>query len=838
VTEQTFNPRGGVASSTEAYYGSDGPQRTTSFQYDTQDRQTKTMLPDQNEINTSYGAASQTVTDPNGKATTTRFDAYGRVVAVERMFNGSLATTTTTYDTPLGLLRTMTDAVNSPWTWRYDSLGRQYDEVDPDAGHWVYEYDDAGRPTKQTDAKNQVTNMTYNTGGRLATKVTPVGTTTYTYSEPRTGYLNVGRLTTVTSPADTLKIDYDKLGRAAQQQRIFGGTTYTVTKTWDVGGYLQSTKYPDNDTIGSLGYDEAGRLKTIPNIINDITYDAAGRPTTRSNTNSTTTTWAYSADRGFLNNIYTQGPSGALQGLSYTYDAAGLVQSVTSPSPNEAEGWTYAYDDFYHLTSATNASSSADTQTFTYDKVDRITSNSRTGVVLNYTYPANGSATRPHAPTAVNGAGRTYDANGNLTLASGQTLTWNGENRLSTAVVGSTTTTFTYDSFGERLKKASGSNTSIYPFGDDYEVTNGTITKYISVDGLGLVAKKSGATTYWIQTDRLGSINVETDSTGSLPPALRRSYRPFGETLTSTGSLAESRGWIDQRNDTETTFTYLHARYFDPKLGQFLSPDPIGIDGGVNEFAYGSGDPVNGSDRSGLYWCGPPDDPTGRWCEEVDADPGKGGKEVPKGSPGDGNKRPESPEERRDRRRNEVLKKPVPKKPPVIIIRVPPKVPPTAPCKPAASLDNSNLRAVPFTDDAGNVQFDLNRVAIQRPDGWDPHFFTGAGARIGLSPLAFQALATKFHQGGPWDAQRAGILPGGRPTRSEFKSGSNVFIGLFAAAAGIPETVTLSITNDYAAVKSGFIEPLDPDYTFLPARLVNNIQMGYDLQQTGAVCTP
>jgi RHS repeat-associated protein len=45
---------------------------------------------------------------------------------------------------------------------------------------------------------------------------------------------------------------------------------------------------------------------------------------------------------------------------------------------------------------------------------------------------------------------------------------------------------------------------------------------------------------------------------------------------------------------------YLHARYFDPKLGTFLSPDPIGVEGGTNLYAYVLGNPVNGTDRSGL----------------------------------------------------------------------------------------------------------------------------------------------------------------------------------------------------------------------------------------------
>jgi hypothetical protein len=45
---------------------------------------------------------------------------------------------------------------------------------------------------------------------------------------------------------------------------------------------------------------------------------------------------------------------------------------------------------------------------------------------------------------------------------------------------------------------------------------------------------------------------------------------------------------------------YLHARYFDPQLGTFLSPDPIGVEGGMNQYGYGLGDPVNGTDRTGL----------------------------------------------------------------------------------------------------------------------------------------------------------------------------------------------------------------------------------------------
>ena len=70
----------------------------------------------------------------------------------------------------------------------------------------------------------------------------------------------------------------------------------------------------------------------------------------------------------------------------------------------------------------------------------------------------------------------------------------------------------------------------------------------------------------------------------------------------ASGTNTESRGWIDQRNDGETGLTYLHARYFDPKLGLFLSPDPLdptlpGV--GLNRYSYGFGNPILGADRSG-----------------------------------------------------------------------------------------------------------------------------------------------------------------------------------------------------------------------------------------------
>jgi RHS repeat-associated protein len=114
--------------------------------------------------------------------------------------------------------------------------------------------------------------------------------------------------------------------------------------------------------------------------------------------------------------------------------------------------------------------------------------------------------------------------------------------------------------------------------------------------GYGVIAKRVGTETYWMHTDRLGSINATTDGNGA--EILRRSYRAYGELLGESGSHTESRGYIDQRQDGETGLTYLHARVYDSQLGMFLSPDPISAD--INTYRYGMGNPTLYSDRSGL----------------------------------------------------------------------------------------------------------------------------------------------------------------------------------------------------------------------------------------------
>src|SRR5262249_4503757 len=228
-----------------------------------------------------------------------------------------------------------------------------------------------------------------------------------------------------------------------------------------------------------------------------------------------------------------------IQDLAYSPDAAGLVTQTTSPFADES--WTYGYDDLHRLTSATTQPNGQNSQTFAYDIVGNVTNNSLIG---SYSYPAPGSA-RPHAPSALGADPFSYDPNGNLTAGRGRTIQWNADN-LPSAI---NATQMTYDGLGERLKKATGSATSLYPLGHDDEITKGVIRKCLSVGALGIVAKRVGAQTFWIHTDRLGSIQAITDATGA--SVQRRTYRPYGDKIADATSHSESRGYIGERQDSE-----------------------------------------------------------------------------------------------------------------------------------------------------------------------------------------------------------------------------------------------------------------------------------------------
>ncbi len=105
----------------------------------------------------------------------------------------------------------------------------------------------------------------------------------------------------------------------------------------------------------------------------------------------------------------------------------------------------------------------------------------------------------------------------------------------------------------------------------------------------------------YVHTDALGSPVSYTSSTGSVLPYRNTRYEPYG-TPTNTPRDGEPT-YTGHQYDTGTGLIYAQARYYDPALGRFLSPDPMAVDTSSafnwNRYAYANNSPYRFTDPDG-----------------------------------------------------------------------------------------------------------------------------------------------------------------------------------------------------------------------------------------------
>ncbi len=200
------------------------------------------------------------------------------------------------------------------------------------------------------------------------------------------------------------------------------------------------------------------------------------------------------------------------------------------------------------------------------------------------------------------------DANGNMVarnkgLSSQQTLVWDAQNLLAEVQDnnGDMVEQYWYDVDGGRVKKVSGTTTAYTFFGHyEEEVVDGTTTaiSHFSFGSLRIAVKR-GNTLYHLHGDHLGSTSLTT--AGSAVEA-SRTYYAYGSERAATGDLKTDRTFTGQKRDA-TGLLYYNARYYDPTLGTFISPDSLVLEvGGIidyNRFLYTKGNPFKYADPSG-----------------------------------------------------------------------------------------------------------------------------------------------------------------------------------------------------------------------------------------------
>jgi RHS repeat-associated protein len=122
---------------------------------------------------------------------------------------------------------------------------------------------------------------------------------------------------------------------------------------------------------------------------------------------------------------------------------------------------------------------------------------------------------------------------------------------------------------------------------------------YVYLNGERIAMKVYGtqAGWYYFINDHLGTPQKIVDSAGNVVWAA--AYLPFGEALIITEIVVNNFRFPGQYYDAETGLHCNWHRYYDPRTGRYITADPIGLDGGVNLYAYVEGNPVNLTDPDG-----------------------------------------------------------------------------------------------------------------------------------------------------------------------------------------------------------------------------------------------
>jgi RHS repeat-associated protein len=566
----------------------DALARVTNYDYDDFNRVVKVTYPAATTGATrlfttmAYDAVGNVTsrTDTAGQATTYVYDNANRLTTSTDTAN---KTTTYQYDA-LSRLTSVTDALSQQYQFGYDAASRQT-QITRGGVSMSYVYDAVGNRNQRTDYNGVVTNYAYDDLNRLAT-ITYPDATTVNY-----GYDELSRLASATNANGTVTLAYDNRGRTASVTDPF---TQTVSYGYDVTGNRTSVAV-GGSAFATYAYDAVNRLSTITDSASlavGYSYDATNKVTSRTLPNGVTTSFDYDGLNRLTRLRHTT-TAATLFDNQYTYDTASRITQLTDLGGTHS----YGYDSVNRLTSATYPG--ATSESYTYDGVGN-----RTASHLSASYTYQGF----NQVTGAGGATYTYDNNGNLLTKVVGTdttqYTWDFENRLTQVTLpDGTCVSYAYDALGRRIQRTTSAGADeryVYDGQNviqDLDSSSSVVTSYLNGPGVDNHLRQTNSTTgvSYFLTDHLGSTSALTDGSGNVVEQI--SYDSFGNHLASSQTRYTYTG---RERDPDTGLMYHRARFYDPQLGRFINEDPIGLNGGVNTYAYVLNSPTRFVDPSGL----------------------------------------------------------------------------------------------------------------------------------------------------------------------------------------------------------------------------------------------
>lgn len=477
---------------------------------------------------------------------------------------------------------------------RYDEYGRQTSLSDPDAGTTRFAYDALGRIVSSTDAKGVKTTNTYDAYGNLAKSTCGTATTTYTYgSTVATRRL----LLSETNGSQTIKYTYDKYHRLATKTYVIDGENFTYGYAYDLNNRLLSVQTP----LGKeeYVYDSYGNIEEIlfagQTVWKLDSYTGKTRTTTLG---------------GTLKSRRATNNNGLLESQTLTQVNTGVIRSEQ----------TYTFGAKSGNLERRAGVNGAD-ETFTYDRADRLTTVRKgSTVAMSMAYSPNGNiasksdigkytygSSKPHAVTSVENAKKAIPEET-------QEIVYTPFNKVQTVTQAGKKLTLAYGPDRQRSKTAysNGAATQVRIYAGDFErlTQNGVTTCYqyvYSPDGLASIHVKpsdGSAVMHYAVADHLGSLLALY--TSGFTQTYAAAYDAWGLQSVSKDDVSLRRGYCLHEHWDEFGLIDMNGRFYDPRLGRFLSPDPYVQDASnpqnFNRYSYCLNNPLKYNDPSGEFW--------------------------------------------------------------------------------------------------------------------------------------------------------------------------------------------------------------------------------------------
>jgi len=631
VTKASYDTRGRVVSATDArghvtqyfrdattWLNTDSVKsgsRRTAYSYD------------------SYGR-TRTVKNAANVFDTTSYDLLNRVTRVGRPL-GSFVTYA--YEDSLNLTA-VTDAKGQTYRVYKNLVGWDTASVDATGQRNRFAYDQAGQRRQWTNRRGQVTTFAYDNLGRDSLRTLADGrVTSFSYGPNWLAATNAEGSDTMRAVADT-----------SFEIAVRSGLAYTVRSVYDwVGKVTTTAVWQVPSATHQVRYDLDTNYRALRIVPSDVTYtdtlayNADGQLTTIQLHGKTNVTEQFRPGHDLAAVTYSASLAQASFGVQFVEDSLGRAVERDNGSRNQFE--RYTYDSLGRLTGfrrytasppcavtdttsefgqlCTSSATLAAQDTFTYDVVGNRTDG---GVVADL-----GNRVR-----YLRGDSLQYDADGNVTRkwqpggGFDQYLYWNSIGQLDSVKTNGTVVTFGYDGFGRRVRKTVGASTMryIYHGGQvvaEYDGSGGFQRHYTYYHGTDIPHSVYTTSRSYYMNDHRGNVTGLLSGDGTSVAAFYR-YTPFGQTDSTSETVAAKFRFAGRELDPETGLYYNRARYYDPQLGRFVSEDPGGR---INQYAYAGNDPVNHRDPSGQA-CEPNPNmasaPVGIAPASVPDDPGNG----------------------------------------------------------------------------------------------------------------------------------------------------------------------------------------------------------------------